>query len=164
MGQKANGKSRLNNMKSNGSRYLQTDIQTLSGNDTKHSDQDTPPGTQKIAQSINYMMQHLDQPLQVATLAATVNVSPSHFFVLFKRRTGCAPIDYFIRLRMQRACQLLTAGSLHVKEVAASLGYEDPFYFSRVFKSVNRVAPSEYRTQKKSPKSRRTIPTRRVWT
>ncbi|MGA2029655.1 MAG: AraC family transcriptional regulator, partial [Verrucomicrobiota bacterium] len=86
-------------MKSNGSRYSQTDIQTLSGNDTKHGDQDMPPGTQKIAQSINYMMQHLDQPLQVATLAATVNVSPSHFFVLFKRRTGCAPIDYFIRLR-----------------------------------------------------------------
>jgi AraC-like DNA-binding protein len=91
------------------------------------------------------MLRHLDEPLQVATLAARASVSPSHFFALFKRRIGCAPIDYFIRLRMQHACRLLDETMLSVKEVAATLGYDDPFYFSRVFKSVNRVAPSEYR-------------------
>jgi len=99
----------------------------------------------KIEQSIAYMMRHLDEPLQVATLAARVNISPSHFFALFKRQIGCAPIDYFIRLRMQHACRLLDETVLSVKEVAATLGYEDPFYFSRIFKSVNSVAPSEYR-------------------
>jgi len=105
----------------------------------------------KIEQSIAYMMEHLNRPLQVATLAATANVSASHFFVLFKRYTGCPPIDYFIHLRMRRACELLKAGSLHIKEVAAALGYEDPFYFSRVFKSVNRIAPSGYRLKQKQP-------------
>ena len=105
----------------------------------------------KIEQSIAYMMEHLDKPLQVATLAAAANVSASHFFVLFKRCTGCPPIDYFTRLRMQRARQLLEADSLHVKEVAAVLGYDDPFYFSRVFKSVNRIAPSKYRLKQKQP-------------
>lgn len=99
----------------------------------------------KIEQSVAYMVQHLDKPLQVARLAALVNVSPSHFFALFKRHTGCAPIDFFIRLRMRHACRMLDTTSLNVKEVAAALGYEDPFYFSRVFKSVNRIAPSEYR-------------------
>jgi AraC-like DNA-binding protein len=103
----------------------------------------------KIEQSIAYMMEHLNKPLQVATLAAATNVSASHFFVLFKRCTGCPPIDYFIRLRMYCACELLKAGSLHVKEVAAALGYDDPFYFSRVFKSVNQIAPSEYRLKQK---------------
>jgi AraC-like DNA-binding protein len=91
------------------------------------------------------MMQHLNKPLPVARLAALANISPSHFFALFKRHTGCAPIDYFIRLRMRRACDLLGTTSLSVKEVAAVLGYDDQFYFSRVFKSVNGVAPSEYR-------------------
>jgi transcriptional regulator GlxA family with amidase domain len=99
----------------------------------------------RIEQSISYMMHHLSEPLQVARLAALANISPSHFFALFKRRTGCAPIDFFIRLRMRQACRLLDGTSLNVKEVAAALGYEDPFYFSRTFKSVNRVAPSEYR-------------------
>ena len=99
----------------------------------------------RIEQSVAYMAQHLDRPLQVATLAARANISPSHFFALFKRRIGSAPMDYFTRLRMERACQLLETTSLSVKEVAAELGYEDPFYFSRVFKSVNQLAPSDYR-------------------
>ena len=110
-------------------------------------------GARKIAQCIAYMLEHLDQPLQVAMLAERACVSPSHFFVLFKRRTGCPPIDYFIRLRMQRARELLKAGSLHVKEVAAALGYDDPFYFSRMFKSVNRIAPVEYRKSIGKPKA-----------
>jgi AraC-like DNA-binding protein len=106
----------------------------------------------KIEQSIAYMTRHLDEPLQVATLAAQANISPSHFFALFKRQTGCAPIDCFIRLRMQHACRLLEETVLSVKEVAATLGYDDPFYFSRIFKSVNHVAPSEYRLLKNGAK------------
>jgi AraC-like DNA-binding protein len=106
----------------------------------------------KIEQSIAYMLRHLDESLQVATLAARAHISPSHFFALFKRQIGCAPIDCFIRLRMQHACRLLDETELSVKEVAATLGYDDPFYFSRIFKSVNRVAPSEYRLLKNGAK------------
>jgi AraC-like DNA-binding protein len=115
-------------------------------------EQDPPPpsqsrmeGARKIERSIHYMMEHLNQPLQVAKLAETAHTSPSHFFVLFKRWVGLSPIDYFIRLRMRRACRLLAATSLSVKEVAAALGYDDPFYFSRVFKSVNGTPPTDYR-------------------
>jgi len=107
----------------------------------------------KIEQSIAYMLRHLDESVQVATLAAQANISASHFFALFKRRIGCAPIDYFIRLRMQQACRLLDETVMSVKEVAATLGYDDPFYFSRIFKSVNHVAPSEYRLLKNGAKA-----------
>ena len=48
---------------------------------------------------------------------------------------------------MEHACRLLAAGSLPVRQVAAAVGYEDPFYFSRVFKSVVQVSPSEYRAR-----------------
>ena len=103
----------------------------------------------RIEQSIAYMAQHLDKPLQVATLAQRASVSPSHYFALFRRQTGSAPIGYFIRLRMQRARDLLDVTAASVKEIAATLGYNDPFYFSRVFKSVNQIAPSEYRVMSK---------------
>ena len=99
----------------------------------------------RIERCIHYMREHLNQPLQVATLAETAHTSPSHFFVLFKRWVGLSPIDYFIRLRMSHACRLLATTSLSVKEVAAALGYDDPFYFSRVFKSVNGTPPTDYR-------------------
>ena len=107
----------------------------------------------KIEQSIAYMLQHVNQPLQVAALAAAVNVSPSHYSALFKRWTGSPPIDYFIHLRMRHACQLFDSTSLNVKEVAAALGYDDPFYFSRTFKTVNQIAPSEYRMMSKESRA-----------
>ena len=101
----------------------------------------------KIGESIAYMSQNLNRPLQVSILAALVNISPSHYFALFKRQTGCAPISYFTRLRMEEARRLLETSDASVKEVAAQMGYDDPFYFSRVFKSATRLAPSNYRLQ-----------------
>jgi transcriptional regulator GlxA family with amidase domain len=103
---------------------------------------------EKIEESIVYMTRNLNRPLQVSVLAALINVSPSHYFALFKRHTGCAPIDYFTRLRMEKARCLLDTTTASVKEVAAALGYDDPFYFSRVFKSVNQLAPSNYRVKR----------------
>src|SRR5258707_4808066 len=63
-------------------------------------DADEPAAAAKIGRSVAYMMRHLDKPLQVATLASLANVSPSHYFALFKRLTGHAPIDFFIHLRI----------------------------------------------------------------
>ena len=125
------------------------DVQDFSGDRVVSCESEA---VRKIEQSISYMLRHLHEPLQVATLAARANVSPSHFFALFKRQIGCAPIDYFIRLRMQHACRLLDETVMSVKEVAATLGYDDPFYFSRIFKSVNHVAPTEYRLLKNGAK------------
>jgi AraC-like DNA-binding protein len=100
-----------------------------------------------IKPSLVYMLTHLDQPLRVPELSRIADVSCSHFFALFKRATGQTPITYFTRARMRRACKLLLETSLSVKEIAASLGYEDEFYFSRLFKSLHQLAPSYYRAQ-----------------
>jgi len=100
---------------------------------------------QKVVQSIAYMKQHLDQPATSASFAALANLSESHYRSLFKRQTGYAPMDYFIRLRMHKACQLLDTTALNVKEIATAVGYEDPLYFSRVFKTVIELPPTQYR-------------------
>jgi AraC-like DNA-binding protein len=106
---------------------------------------------QRIERTISYMIEHLNRPLQACDLAAVANISLSHYFTLFKRATGCAPIDFFIRLRMNRARQLLETTALNIKEIAGELGYDDPFYFSRLFKSVNGVAPTDYRKTHQDP-------------
>jgi transcriptional regulator GlxA family with amidase domain len=102
--------------------------------------------SRRIERTVLFMNQNLDKPLQASELAAIANVSLSHFFALFKQSMGCSPMDYFTRLRIHRACQLLDSTSARVKEIAAALGYDDPFYFSRVFKSLSAVAPLHYRS------------------
>lgn len=98
-----------------------------------------------ISSSIELMRSHLNQPLEVSTLAAAARISPSHFFAIFKRLTGLAPIKFFIGLKMRRACDLLDETSLNICEVAAQLGYDDQFYFSRLFKCTTRIPPTMYR-------------------
>jgi AraC-like DNA-binding protein len=102
-------------------------------------------GDGRIERSIAYMMEHTNRSLQLSTLAALVGMSPSYYFELFKQRTGCSPMYYFTRLKMSHACRLLGSTSVRVKEVAAALGYRDPLYFSKVFKSVHNVPPSRYK-------------------
>ena len=104
----------------------------------------------KIQRSIAYMKQHLSEPLRAATLASVAHMSLPHYFALFKQRIGSTPIDYFIKLRMEQARHLLAETTWSIKEVAAVLGYEDPLYFSRVFKSVTRATPSGYRHKQKN--------------
>ena len=108
-----------------------------------------PDAQQKISQTIAYMKQHLGQPLQLDALATLAGFSRSRYCALFKKQTGFAAMDYFNRLRMHRACQLLDTTSLSVKAIANGLGYDDPLYFSRMFRSVTEVSPMEYRRQRK---------------
>ena len=110
---------------------------------------DQPNARLKVAHTITYMKQHLDQPLKLEALAAVAGLSRSQYAVLFKERSGYAPMDYFIRLRIHRACQLLDTTALSVKAIAAKLGYDDPLYFSRIFRTVNDVSPQQYRRLRK---------------
>jgi len=99
----------------------------------------------KIARSIVFISLHLHERITMAQLAARVGLSSSYFWALFKQKTGYAPIDFLIRLRMHQACQLLNSTDKPVNEIAAGLGYQDPLYFSRAFKSILGVAPTRYR-------------------
>lgn len=111
-----------------------------------------PDATEKVGQSIVFMSEHLDQPLRVSDLAALVNVSPAHFSVLFRLATGSSPRDYLHLLRLHRACRLLCESRMSLKEIAARLGYQDPFHFSRQFKSLQGISPSRYRNQGAPPR------------
>jgi len=99
----------------------------------------------QINQSINYMKQHIDEMLSLQEMAASVNLSASHFSFLFKKSTGFPPIEYLNHLKVQEACQYLLFTDLRIKEIANKLGIEDPYYFSRMFTKVIGVSPGTYR-------------------
>lgn len=98
-----------------------------------------------ISQSIAYMKSNIDKLLTVDDLANQMNYSSSHFTSLFKKTTSVSPIEYFIKLKVQHACQLLSQTDLRISEVARKLGYDDSFYFSRLFKKVTGKSPKDYK-------------------
>ncbi|MBO9619584.1 MAG: AraC family transcriptional regulator [Niabella sp.] len=108
-----------------------------------------PPVIKKdpISASIAYMKTNIDAALSVQELAGQQQLSNSHYMMLFKSKTGTSPIDYFIRLKIQYACQLLKQSDLKIGEISAKLGYDDVFYFSRLFKKITGNAPSFYRNK-----------------
>jgi AraC-like DNA-binding protein len=116
---------------------------------TRETHREVDDTEQRVAQSIEYLKKHLQRNVDVKALAKLAGLSPSHYSALFKHRTGYAPIDYLTRLRMHRACQLLDTTNHSVKSVAAMVGYKDQLYFSRVFRAINDVSPSEYRQLRK---------------
>lgn len=106
---------------------------------------EAPDTRQRISSCIAFMKQHLDRPLRLTALAAIAGLSPSYFNVRFRKATGYSCMDYLTQLRIHQACQWLDTTDWPVKTIAARLGYDDPFYFSRVFSSIRGLSPKEYR-------------------
>ncbi|GJM63193.1 AraC family transcriptional regulator [Persicobacter diffluens] len=98
-----------------------------------------------VHQAITIMKDRLGQNLSLEDIAQHVNFSVPYFSKLFRNRTGFAPVDYYIRLRMQQACDLLSFSDKNIKQIGAEVGYEDPYYFSRIFKKTIGQSPSTYR-------------------
>ncbi|SDE68172.1 transcriptional regulator, AraC family [Mucilaginibacter pineti] len=103
-----------------------------------------------ISETIAYMRQHINEKLTVENLANLNLLSASYFSKFFSNAVGMPPIDYFIHLKMQRACYLIKTENTKIKIVARELGYEDQFYFSRLFKSHIGISPNEYRLSTKN--------------
>jgi len=71
--------------------------------------------------------------------------SQVHVAKTYRALTGHAPIQDFIQLKMAHACRLLDEGQQSIRQVAEQLGYDDVYYFSRLFRKVVGMAPSHYR-------------------
>lgn len=93
-----------------------------------------------------HMREQVSRPLTLQQLAAIAGVSKSHFAQRYRQLTGYAPIRHFTHMKIEAACRLLDSSQQSVKQVAAALGYDDPLYFSRVFRRVVGVSPREYRS------------------
>lgn len=91
------------------------------------------------------MEQHLTDQLDLNTLARSANLSKYHFSKKYKELTGQSPIQHFLHMKMERACYLLDISQQSIASISESLGYEDPQYFSRLFKKVIGLSPREYR-------------------
>ena len=100
-----------------------------------------------VEQIIHYMLDHINTNLELEQLADYAGISKYHFTKLFKEKTGYTPIDYYIRLKIQKACELLELSNTTINSISVMIGFSSPYYFSLTFKRIIGVAPQYYRKQ-----------------
>lgn len=98
-----------------------------------------------IRRGIDILIVEWNKNERISRYAELCGISESYFHMLFKKWSGLSPVDYRNRLRVAHAKSILSNTSMSVSEIAASVGFDDQFYFSRVFKSVTGVSPQKYR-------------------
>lgn len=98
-----------------------------------------------VTMVIRFMYQNLGKNLSLQQIADEVELSKSYLNAVFKAQTGRAPVEFFIHLKMQEACKLLKSADMYIYEVSERLGYEDQYYFSRIFKKVVGMPPRDYK-------------------
>ncbi len=104
-------------------------------------------GSERFLKLSDFLLNNLHKPINIDTMASSINVSPRHFRRLFKQQFAVAPMVYVEQLRINKAKALLTSTDFAISLVAQQCGYASHEVFSRRFKSHMGVSPSEFRAQ-----------------
>lgn len=88
--------------------------------------------------------------ISISNLAKNFHISRNYLYTLFKQEYGVSPQEYLISYRIEKAKKLLKSNRdrLSIKEVSIAVGFDNPLYFSRLFRKKTGMAPSEYKKQK----------------
>ncbi len=99
----------------------------------------------KINKVLNYIDQHLDAPLTNEELAGSIHMVPNSFARLFKQQTGRSPQDFVRKKRVENASRLLYHSDQSIKQISDECGFNDRYYFTRVFSREMGISPARYR-------------------
>lgn len=97
--------------------------------------------------AVKFIGLNFGQELTICDIANHVALSRSQLYRIFLRESGMSPVVFLSTYRINEACGLLRSHNLTVSQTAASVGFTDPLYFSRLFKKIKGVSPTEYKQQ-----------------
>jgi len=98
-----------------------------------------------VRRAIVYIHRHYGEPLTRKEIAKGANLSARHLDRCFREQMGITPMAYLNRFRLRQSRRLLVSSPLNISEIAATVGFSDSGYFSRVFRRDMGMSPSEYR-------------------
>lgn len=111
----------------------------------EESGAETPEFDRMIDNVVSEIRDHYMEDISLTSLAAKYNLSMARLSEMIKEHLKVNFSDYIASLRIQRAKELLRDESLSIQEIAEIVGYNDYFYFTKVFKKVEGISPSKYR-------------------
>lgn len=99
-----------------------------------------------VNQMITYFHTHYNEKISLDQIAQNMYLSPVYLSKIFKEETGESPINYLIKIRLEKAKDILsTSHSDSIKKIACQVGYEDAYHFSKLFKKYYGISPLHYR-------------------
>jgi AraC-like DNA-binding protein len=105
-----------------------------------------PNYSQQIVEKAKYYMEeNVSKEIDIPSIAQETGVSTSRLNEVFKTYTSMTPYQYYLQIKINKACRLLEQEDIPIKEAAFRLGFEDQYYFSRLFKQKTGIPPSGWR-------------------
>jgi len=95
------------------------------------------------------MRENIERKVTLQEMAEHAGLSSSRFSLLFQQQTGYPPLKYLNQLKIQKACHYLDFTDMKVNQISPKLGFEDAFYFTRIFTKIMGSSPTDYRAKKK---------------
>ena len=95
--------------------------------------------------AIEYITKHYDEKIKVEDIAKSISTSRSSLYRAFMDNFGISPLDYINEFKIKKSCNLLEKMDNSIKEVAYAVGFENPLYYSTVFKKIMGISPTKYR-------------------
>jgi AraC family transcriptional regulator, transcriptional activator for feuABC-ybbA operon len=108
---------------------------------------DRKANMKRLDKAVAYIERHYTEKIRTSDLSECISLSESNMIKLFKNNFGKTPVEYINQVRVNRAKELLLYSHKSVKEIAFETGFNDEFYFSRVFKKMEGKSPRSFKQQ-----------------
>jgi AraC family transcriptional regulator len=117
---------------------------------------ETESAVERLRRAVDFISIHFAEEITVSNIAGTAGLSTFHFTRMFREMTGESPYQYLIRVRVDRAKQLLVENDhLNVAAVSIAVGFPNQGHFSRHFKRRTGQTPTQFRRASKNRQNRR---------
>ncbi len=100
-----------------------------------------------VAAAVHYMNENMERRLTLKEIAKYTGYSSGHFSAMFKHKTGNSPLAYYNRLKIEQACRMLVNTKMRINQICHKVGFDDNYYFSRMFTRIVGISPRRYREE-----------------
>lgn len=98
-----------------------------------------------VKKAVNFIVRNYSNRICIEDIARYIGIDRKYLSSLFRKTLNLSPQEYLINYRINKACEFLTKDGLLIKDIASSVGYEDPLHFTRIFRKIKGKSPTQYR-------------------